>query len=47
MNLAKEFLYAAEMTDLLTTVTDKTKWDKVQSDQLGSLSRLFAYLCRV
>jgi uncharacterized damage-inducible protein DinB len=43
----KGYLYAAEMTDMLTTIMDKKDWDKVLVPELGSLARLFAHMIRV
>lgn len=47
MNLAREYLYAAEMTDLLTKVVEKSEWEQVGMKHLGTLSKMFAHMCRV
>jgi uncharacterized damage-inducible protein DinB len=44
---AKGYLYAAEMTDLLTTAVDKDQWNRVFIPELGSLSRFFAHMIKV
>lgn len=44
---AKGYLYAAEMTDLLTTAVDRAHWDAVLIPELGPLARLFAHLAKV